>query len=159
MLNAYYGYAVEVPGDWLVMPGVTGDRLTLFSDPEGYNAPHACPQPNGSMKIDFSAGTSQDYSPTQDGSGPVLEGYTATQVGDLPVWISKVRGGEPAAPDMPPQLLSISTYIQGPAFWYGLQLICNPPSAANEAGQVAFHAQCEATLNQILERFQVFSPQ
>jgi hypothetical protein len=157
--DAYYGYAIEVPGDWLVMPGVTGDQLTLFSDPEGYNTPHACPRPNGSMKIDFSAGTGQDYSPTQDGSGPVLEGYTATQVGDLPVWISKVRGGESAAPDMPPQLLSITTYIQGPDFWYGLHLICNPPSDADEAGQAAFHAQCEATLNQILERFQVLSPQ
>lgn len=157
--DAYYGYSFEVPGNWLVIPRATVGRLHFFSDQGVADTFVACPMPNGLMKTDFEAGTSQDFSPTQDGSGPVLDGYTATQVGDLPVWIRKTRGGEPAAPDMSPQLLSLSAYIEGSEYWYGLHLICYPPTGADEAGQVAYHAQCEETFNQILERFQVLPPQ
>jgi hypothetical protein len=153
-----YGYSLAVPSDWLVMPGVTGDRLTLFSDPEAWATPHACPFPNGWMKIDFSAGSGSDFSSTEDDTGPELEGFTEITVAGRPAWIRRARGGDANAPDSPPGLLAISVYVIGPKNQYLLAFRCWPPTGADADGQAAYHAQCEATFNQILERFQVLSP-
>jgi hypothetical protein len=151
--DAVYGYSFEVPASWMVDPGVTGDRLTLFSDPEAVNTYRACPLPNGLMKIDFAAGTAQDFSARQEGGGPELEGFTETTVGSYPVWIRKMRGGDADAPDLPAGFMNIAAYIQGPSYWYLLSAYCTPPTGADANGQAAYHAQCEAMFYQILERF------
>jgi hypothetical protein len=151
--DAYYGYSIEVPSSWLVEPGVTGDRLMLASNPEATELHHTCPLPNGVMGIGFMAGTEQDFSARQEGGGPDLEGYTETTVNGYPVWIRKVRGGDAAAPDSPPEFLYIAAFIRGPQYWYLLPLRCWPPTGADADGQAAYHAQCEAMFYQILERF------
>jgi hypothetical protein len=150
----YYNYSIEVPSGWLFQPGATGDRATFISDPEAYDAYHACPLPNGVMGIGFMAGTAQDFSARQEGGGPDLEGFTETTVNGYPVWIRKVRGGDAAAPDSPPEFLYIAAFIRGPQYWYLLPLRCWPPTGADADGQAAYHAQCETTFYQILERFQ-----
>lgn len=156
--DAYHGYSVEVPGHWLFMPGVTADHLQFSNDPEVYNTPHACPWPNGVIGLRLEAAPGVNFSPYQDGTGPELEGFTEITVDDKPAWIRKVRGGEPAAPDSSPDLLHLSVYIQGPQNWYLLSLRCLPPTGADAASRDTYHAQCEETFNQILERFQVLSP-
>jgi hypothetical protein len=89
---------------------------------------------------------------------PNRAGYTEITVGGRPAWIQTVRGGDASAPDMPSEDMGFSVYVQGPEYWYQLVLYCRPPTGADADGQVAYHAQCEATFNQILDRFQVIPP-
>lgn len=138
--SRFYQYAFEIPAGWLENRGPTSDIVQFLSDPGVHQQPQWCPKPNGVMALDFTAG-----------ADPNRAGHMEITVSGRLAWIRRIQGEEP----MPPSDIGWSVYIQGPEYWYHLSFLCSPPTDADVEGQKAYHAQCEAMLNQILERFQV----
>ena len=56
---------------------------------------------------------------------------------------------------MGPADFGMTVYIKGGDYWYHFWLLCIPPTDADVAGQDAFQAQCNDTLEQILTSFEI----
>lgn len=141
--NQFYKYTFEMPAGWLEIRLPTPDKVHFLSDPGVNQQPQRCPLPNGLMKLDFTADADANRA-----------GHTEITVNGRPAWIRTVQGEEPILSSD----IAWSVYVQGPEYWYLLSFLCKPPTDADADSQVAYKTQCEAMLNQILERFQVLSP-
>lgn len=146
--NEYYGYSFEVPGEWLRNDndGRTPDRLDFLSDPTAWSIPRPCVLPNGLMKLDFSVNPPGNFEPAD---GPDLTRFQEVPGATPPTWTINITN-ESGTSD-----IGAGGVVRGPEYWYSFGLYCWPPHGADAEGQAAFQAQCDATMAQILDSFQL----
>jgi hypothetical protein len=144
-------YSFEVPASWLEQLELTPDRVQFLGEPAAYDQRPECPLPNGLMALNLAADRPGNFGTGQLGSGPDTEGFTEMTVASRPAWLQTVEDEEL----MGQFATGTTVYIQGPEFWYTVGFSCIPPTNADAEGQAQFKAQCEETLAQFLNSFQI----
>lgn len=136
----------EVPIEWYVEQHQYSELLLIvYADPVPGMQPSGCRWPNGFIKIDLYAQALDAFAPED---GPDLTGYEEIAGTRWPVWITVLR-------DESGEVYGDGALIRGPGYWYTLYLYCDPPAEADETGETAFRAACDAHFAHVLQTFEI----